>query len=302
MVHVCSKFILSIRTWRPTSRLRVMTKDQGLCICGCGARTRKRDAAGEFNAHAVDKRMKPCTSPTSTQRASPSKSQLRPARRLRAKTPCASGDALPHEDRAQSISEAGDVFPEIRTPRIHVVEPKQSQDMYVDPHVHVHLAPASLLLTSALAEPVCVTKIRNIIQSAPDLVKVTPVEANAFLTTLRRWVEDARLTTVEPDVGAVESYFWAADLSKLHATANWPVLRGFVLRACGCRAQASRWQSLLLAQVVHAMKMQWTEDEKHRKIISKWVAQAPDAAAFKVGHLAILKHIVDPEAYLGFLG
>ena len=107
---------------------------------------------------------------------------------------------------------------------------------------------------------------------------------------------------MEPDVGAVASYFWAADLSKLHAMANWPVLHGFVLRACGCRAQASRWQSLLLAQVVHAMKMQWTEDEKHKKIISKWVAQAPDAAAFKVGHLAILKHIVDPEAYLGSLG
>ena len=161
--------------------------------------------------------------------------------------------------------------------------------------------PPGLSLPSALAGPDVSRKIQHVMQSAPafELFDTDDPLTISTQAVLRLWVEDARLTTVEPDVGAVESYLWAATISKLHATTNWPVLRGFVLRARGAPAQASQWQSLLLAQVVHAMKMQWTEDEQHKKIISKWVAQAPDAAAFKEGHLAILRHIVDPEAYLG---
>ena len=165
--------------------------------------------------------------------------------------------------------------------------------------------PPGLSLPSALAGPDVSRKIQHVMQWAPafELFDTDDPLTTSTQAVLRLWVEDARLTTVEPDVGAVESYFWAADLSKLHATANWPVLRGFVLRACGGRAQASQWQSLLLAQVVHAMKMQWTEDEQHTSkwmnLISKWLAEAGDSAAFKESHLAILRHIVDPEAYLG---
>ena len=43
------------------------------------------------------------------------------------------------------------------------------------------------------------------------------------------------------------------------------------------------------------------QDEQHRKIISKWVAQAQDAEAFKEGHIAILRHTVHPEEYIGAL-
>ena len=164
--------------------------------------------------------------------------------------------------------------------------------------------PPGLSVPSALAGPDLSKHIQDVMRCAPafELFDTDGPLTTCAQSALRLWVEDARLKTVEPDVGVIDSYLWAATISKLHATTTWPVLRGFVLRACGAPTQASQWQSLLLAQVVHAMKMQWTEDEQHKKIISKWVAQAPDAAAFKVGHLAILKHIVDPEAYLGFLG
>lgn len=154
------------------------------------------------------------------------------------------------------------------------------------------LAPTEESPPSAqMTPPVTATIIRNLIQSAPPPDQTT---------MLRRWVEDARLTAVEPDVGGVESYLWAAELSKLHGAANWQALRGALnarlLRARGDANDA--WQSLLLAQVVHAMQFQWTEDEQHLKTIRKWVGQAPNANAFKEAHLTILRNMVAPEVYL----
>ena len=165
--------------------------------------------------------------------------------------------------------------------------------------------PPGLSVPSALAGPDLSKHIQDVMRCAPafELFDTDGPLTTCAQSALRLWVEDARLKTVEPDVGAIDSYLWAATISKLHATTTWPVLRGFVLRACGAPTQASQWQSLLLAQVVHAMKMQWNDDvqytSKWMNLISKWLAEAGDSDAFKESHLAILRHIVDPEAYSG---
>ena len=123
---------------------------------------------------------------------------------------------------------------------------------------------------SAHATPtVTSTTIRNLMREVP------PLTSNDLAVMVRSWVERARAIAVEPDVGVVESYLWAAELSKLHGTANWQVLSSAlnarVLRACGGVNDALSWPSLFLAQAVRAMKLQWAEDEQHVEIIRKWV-------------------------------
>ena len=135
--------------------------------------------------------------------------------------------------------------------------------------------------------------------------EVPPLTSNDLAVMVRSWVERARAIAVEPDVGVVESYLWVAELSKLHNTANWQVLgsalNARVLRACGGVDDALSWPSLFLAQAVRAMKLQWTDDEQHVKIIRKWAAQAPHATAFKESHLVILCNTVQPEDYLALM-
>ena len=114
------------------------------------------------------------------------------------------------------------------------------------------------------------------------------------------WLERTRAVGVAPVVGTAASYVWAAGVARLQQNAKWPSLVskfGPALRAGG--GSPKTWQSLLMAQCVHVVKLEWGDSQGHyQATIRNWTARVPDADAFQKAHIAILMCNLDPEEYL----
>jgi len=124
---------------------------------------------------------------------------------------------------------------------------------------------------------------------------------------LRLWVEKTRVEAMQPTVGVVASYTWAAAISRVHDSARWDRLAHrfgpkHELRAGGEGNDLKRWHSLIAAQVVHAMQLDFVAGRPgHEAMLRTWTSQAPDSTAFKLAHMCIVNTMLEPDEYANLL-
>jgi len=184
----------------------------GTCVCGCGKRTRKTNAGGNWDHREHKRKAEPKAAPQARSAGAP-------------------GVTPPRAPRAPATLAA--LTPQACTPLLRVV-----------PHW-----------------PPVVTRVCN------EIPVMNTGETNAeFKAKLLTWVEQFRDQVVKGHVGSVLSYIWAAQLASLVDSFDW---ESKCVMSHGWLSRVDGWRAVVIAVCVHAMKMEFVDDdEAHRGLIS----------------------------------